>query len=114
MIKGMGANKTDKAIETASQAVGGHSTSHNHASFSKDEEKISSDLHSLKPFAIKPKRKHASFGNIKSNPLESLTGKNLMNGFNIIKKNLMLDATMDDEDEEMEEFNEHEFDDYDL
>ena len=91
MIKGMGANKTDKAIEITSRAVGGskqivenfdymvyrdgHSTSHSHASSSKDEEKISSDLCSLKPFAIKPKRKHASFGNIKSNPLESLDMK---------------------------------------
>ena len=71
MIKGMGAKKINRAIEMASRAVGGsnqivenfdymvyrdgHSTSHNHASSSKGEEKISCDLHSLKLFAIKPK-----------------------------------------------------------
>ena len=125
MIKGMGANKTDKAIEMASRAVAGskqivenfdymvyqdgHSSSHSHASSVKDEEKVSSDLRILKPFSIKPKRKHTSFGNVGSDPLESLDRKKFDKWLENHKKNLMLDAPIDDE----EEFYEHEFDEYD-
>jgi hypothetical protein len=128
MISGMGANKTDKAIEMASRAVGGsklivenfdymvyrdgRSSLHCHASSIKDEEKVSSDLRILKPFSIKPKRKHASFGNIKSNPLESLDRKKFDEWLQNHKKNLMLDAPMDDEKEmDDEEFNEFDEDD---
>lgn len=128
MIKGMGANKTDKAIEMASRAVGGsqqivenfdymvyrdgHSSLHSYASSIKDEEIVYSDLRILKPFSIKPKRKHTSFGNIRSDPFESLDRKKFDEWLQNHKKNLVLDAPMDDEDEEdidEEEFYEHEF-----
>ncbi len=91
----------------------GRSSLHCHASSIKDEEKVSSDLRILKPFSIKPKRKHASFGNIKSNPLESLDWKKFDEWLQNHKKNLMLDAPMDDEDEEEmdDEFNEFDEDD---
>ena len=128
MIKGMGANKTDKAIEMASRAVAGskqivenfdcmvyqdgHSSSHSHASSIKDEEKVSSDLRILKPFSIKPQQKHTSFGNIGSDPLESIDRKKFDEWHANHKKNLMLDAPIDDEDDE-EEFYEHEFGEYD-
>ena len=75
LIKEMGANKTDKAIDNASRAVVGarkiaenfdymvyreaKSSSHSHA-------KVLSDLCILKPFSIQPNRKHASFRKIKS------------------------------------------------
>ncbi|CAB4015265.1 Hypothetical predicted protein [Paramuricea clavata] len=81
LIKGMGANKTDKAIDNASRAVGGarkiaenfdymvyreaKSSSHSHASSLKDESKVLSDLRILKPFSIQANRKHASFRKIK-------------------------------------------------
>jgi hypothetical protein len=82
LIKEMGANKTDKAIDNASRAVVGArkiaenfdymvyreamSSSHSHASSLKDESKVLSDLRILKPFSIQPNGKHASFRKIKS------------------------------------------------
>ena len=124
----MGANKTDKAIEMASRAVGGskqivenfdymvcrhgHSSLHSHASSIKDEG-IYNNLRILKPFSIKRKRKHTSFGNIRSDPVESLDRKKIDEWLQNHKKNLVLDPPMDDEDEEdidEEEFYEHEFD----
>ena len=66
LIKNMSANKTDKAIEHASKAVGGvrkviqnfvaqvaiqaKPNSHGHKSSSLDEVKILKDLQNLKPF----------------------------------------------------------------
>ena len=62
----MGANKSDKAIEKASQTSGGqqkitqnfdaqvnrvkHSSSHSHRSAAADESKVIEDLHVVKPF----------------------------------------------------------------
>ena len=80
--------------------------SHSHTSSIKDEEKVSSALRILKPFSIKPQRKHTSFGNIGSDPLESLDRKNFDDWLENHKKNLMLGALIDDEDDK-EEFYEH-------
>ena len=114
MIRSMGANKTDKAIVMASRAVGGskqivenfdymvyrdgHSSLHSHASPIKDEEKVSDNLRILKPFSIKPKRKHTSFRNIRLDPLESLDRQKFDEWLQNHKMILLLDAQKDDED----------------
>ncbi len=83
LIKNMGANKTDKAIERASKVVGGlcqivvnfdrqtsshsKSTQHSHVSSSSDESKILQDLQNLKPFVSQPTRKLAHFSRITPN-----------------------------------------------
>ncbi|XP_028402920.1 uncharacterized protein LOC114525707 [Dendronephthya gigantea] len=88
LIRMMGANKTEKAIGRMSKAAGGvrkivdvfdeqasirrKSSAHSHRSSSEDENKISSDLHKLKPFAFLGGRSHSSFVGISSDPLEDL------------------------------------------
>lgn len=85
LIKSMGANKTDKAIERASKAVGGvrkvmqnfdaqaaihaKSTAHGHKYSSSDERKIMKDLRNLKPFTHESDRKHDAFPSVSSDPL---------------------------------------------
>ena len=123
----MGANKTDKAIDTASRAVGGtkkivenfdymvyrgtRSSSHSHASSVKDELKVLRDLRVLKPFSTQPNRKHASFRSIDSDPLESLDEEKLDEWLQKHKQNLMLESPIEMDEEEMtdeEQFYEHE------
>ena len=132
LIKGMGANKTDKAIDTASRAVGGtkkivenfdymvyrgtRSSSHSHASSVKDELKVLGDLRVLKPFSTQPNRKHASFRSIDSDPLGSLDEEELDEWLQKHKQNLMLESPIEMDEEEMtdeEQFYEHEIDNVD-
>ena len=72
LIRSMGANKTEKAIERASKASGGviveafekqvyihpKSGSHTHKSSADDEKLISRDLRSLRPFMEEDSRYH--------------------------------------------------------
>ena len=88
LIRLMGANKTEKAIGRISKAAGGvrkivdvfeeqvvikpKSSAHSHRSSSQDENKISNDLHKLKPFSPVIGRSHNSFVGITSDPLDNL------------------------------------------
>ena len=88
LIRLMGANKTEKAIGRMSKAAGGvrkivdvfeeqvvikpKSSAHSHRSSSQDENKISNDLHKLKPFSPVIGRSHNSFVGITSDPLDNL------------------------------------------
>ncbi len=88
LIRLMGANKTENAIGRMSKAVGGvrkvvdvfedqavikpKSSAHSHRSSSQDENKISHDLHKLKPFSPVIGRSHNSFVEIACDPLENL------------------------------------------
>lgn len=105
LIKSMGANKTDKAIERASKAVGGvrkvvqnfeaqaaihaKSTAHGHKSSSLDELKILKDLHNLKPFTYESGRKHTSFPSVSSDPLCDLEEGKFNDWLKRHKKNLL-------------------------
>ena len=91
LIKGIGTNKTDKAIERASKAVGGiqhivenlnaqalkqpTSGSHSHKASVPDELKILKDLRELRPFLTQPGRAHSSFSSIPVHPLATLNAK---------------------------------------
>lgn len=115
-IKGMGANKTDKAIENASRAAGGQrkvvenfdvqinrafsSSSHTHRSTAADESKILADLRTLKPFTNEPNRMHDSFPNVLPDPLATLNQAELETWLTRHKRNLMLDAPMGHDEEE--------------
>lgn len=117
-IRGMGANKTDKAIDRASRAAGGQQkivenfdqrvgrgvqhSSHGHKSSSTDEGKVSRDLRDLKPFTTVPNRKHDSFPDIMADPLSTLNEEDYNQWGVRHKKNLLLDAPVGQEDEEDE------------
>lgn len=118
LIKNMGANKTEKAIERASKAVGGirksmqnfdaqvaiHAklSAHSHKSSSSDELKILKDLHDLKPFTCESYRKHNSFPDVSSDPLYDLDEGKFKEWLKRHKKNLLYNVTTteDDADEE--------------
>ena len=86
LIRQMGANKTEKAIQRISKAAGGvckivdvfedqvsmrpKSSAHSHKSSLEDEKKLLADLQKLKPFSQTAGRSHDSFVRISSNPLE--------------------------------------------
>lgn len=114
LIKSMGANKTDKAIQHASRAVGGvrkvmqnfdaqaaihaKSTAHGHKSSSSDELKVLKDLRNLKPFTHKSDRKHTSFPSVSSNPLCDLEEVKCNDWLKRHKKNLLYNVpTMEDD-----------------
>ena len=116
-IKLMGANKTDKAIDSSSRASGGerqivenydeqvnrgvHAASHSHQSSVSDEKKILADLRTLKPFDTVPNQMHVSFQEITSEPLATLDETELAKWLARHKKNLLMNAPVinDDEDE---------------
>ena len=91
LIKGMGTNKTNKAIDRASRAVGGIQHiienlnaqgskqptcgSHSHKASVPDELKILKDLRELRPFLTQPGRAHSSFSSISVHPLAALNTK---------------------------------------
>ena len=119
-IKGMGANKTNKAIDRSSRATGGerkiienfdhkvnkavNSSSHTHSSSALDEGKILADLREVQPFAYRPNRRFDSFPDIMADPLQSLDQENFNKWLAKHKKNLLLDAPVaQDEEEEVEE-----------
>ena len=113
LIKGMGANKTDKAIERASRAAAGvrkivenfdtqvslspASSTHSHKSSARDEAKILTDLRQVKPFSNQPGRSHDSFPNIRPDPLETMDAEELDRWLTRHKKNLLLHAPLGQE-----------------
>ena len=111
IIKGMGANKTNKSIERASKAIGGvrkivenfeqqvskkqQSTHHTHKSSQSDEAIILNDLHQLKPFTVKQGRLHASFNNIAPDPLCGVNQDEFSIWLERHKKNLLYSVPVD-------------------
>ena len=130
LIRMMGANKTEKAIGRMSKAVGGvrkivdvfdeqasirrKSSAHSHRTSSRDESKILSDLHKLKPFSFVGGRSHTSFVEISSDPLENLNEESFNEWLKRHQRNIALyfptveDTSTDHEedDEEIDDFSE--------
>lgn len=93
VVKGMGPNKTQKAMERASKAAAGIqqivknvnevsnvkrvSQAHTHKSAAEDKMMMVNDLRKIKPFERKPGRKHAHFEEIQVSPTSGLDMKNL-------------------------------------
>ena len=93
VVKAMGPNKTQKAMERASKAAAGvqqivkrvnevsdvkrASHVHTHESMSEDEVMMVQDLRKIKPFERKPGRKHAHFDQIHATPTSGLDMKSL-------------------------------------
>lgn len=106
----MGANKSDKAIEKASQASGGqqkimenfdaqvkrekHSSCHSPRSAAADESKVMQDLHVVKPFNTEFHRMFDSFPDIQADPLSTLDGTEFDTWLARHHKNLLLDAPL--------------------
>ena len=120
LIKAMGANKTTSAIQRASRAAGGvrhivenfdnnvslakQSSDHTHRSTEPDESIILSDLRQIKPFKLSPGRKYKSFSTIDADNLKSLDRADFTTWLLKHKKNLLLDAPLElDEDNEEED-----------
>ena len=88
LINGMGANKTQKAVQRATSSVGGvqcicqsydknsdvtpNSTAHSRKTAKVDELCMVQDLNNLQPFRAVPGRCHATFSNMKSSPTLSI------------------------------------------
>lgn len=113
LIRLMSANKTEKAIGRMSKAVGGvckvvdvfeeqavikaKSSAHSHRSSSQDENKVSHDLHKLKPFSPVIGRSHNSFVGIPSDLLENLNEELFSEWLKQHQKNIALHfQTVDD------------------
>jgi hypothetical protein len=108
LIKGMGANKTDKSIDRASRAVGGIqqivenlnaeaikqpvSGTHSHKSSVPDELEIMKDLRKLRPFSTEPGRAHSSFPSISADPLATLNNEEFESWLKRHKKYLIHNA----------------------
>ena len=91
VVKAMGPNKTQKAMERASKAAAGVeqivnrlntvsdvkrvSQAHIHKSAKEDEVMMVQDLRMIKPFERKPGRKHAHFDKIQAMPTSGLDMK---------------------------------------
>ena len=122
LIKGMGANKTTNAIKRASRAAGGvrhivenfdnnaslavQSSGHTHRSSESDEEIVMADLRDLKPFELSPGRRHNSFPGINPDNLSSLQRDDFSKWLSGHKKNLLMNAPLqldnDDDDEPLQ------------
>ena len=117
MIKGMGANKTEKAVINASRAAGRQrkiienfdtqinratplASSHSHKSAAADESKVQLDLRVLKPFNPQPNRMYDSFPVISSDPLATLDEVELDRWLRRHKRNLIFDAPMEHDDDD--------------
>ncbi len=114
LIRHMGANKTDKAVQRISKAAGGvrkivdvfedqvgitpKSSFHSHRSSSEDEKKILADLQQLKPFAKTPGRSHSSFCGISSDPLKDLDEQKFCEWLQRHQKNIAIHFPTIDED----------------
>ena len=88
LVNAMGANKTKKAVQRATRAVGGvqeivhsydkcsgvvpSSTAHTRKSSEKDEHQMISDLRKLRPFQSVPARCHSAFPDMVSSPILSI------------------------------------------
>ena len=121
MIKSMGANKTEKAIQRASKAAGAvkkiveafgkqvsihrKSSSHSHKSSLQDERMIQTDLRSLRPFHQVNERKFESFQDVSHNPTSSLDEGKFVAWINSHKKNMLMhfpisEDNLDDDSED--------------
>ena len=120
LIKLMGPNKTDGAINRASKAAGGvrtivetfdaevslhtQSSSHAHKSASEDERKILKELRKLRPFHHTAGREHASFPNVTSNPIHALNEVDFQAWLEKHKRNIEIHFPLNDhEDDEAPE-----------
>lgn len=120
LIRLMGANKTEKAIERISKAAAGvrkvvdvfedqtfvkpKSSTHSHKSSIEDEKKVLSDLQKLKPFSVIPGRSHSSFVGISVDPLDDLDEKKFKEWLQRHQKNISLYfPTLDDAESSDEE-----------
>ena len=113
LVRSMGANKTEKAIERASKASGGvtkivqayeqqvnihpKSTTHSHKSAINDERAISADLRSLRPFRKEDGRAFESFMTISHNPTSSFDPAKFKEWIKRHKKNILMHYTISDE-----------------
>ena len=112
-IKGMGANKTNKAIERLSKAIGGlreiiqnfdnktgnkaKPSLHSHKSSKNDEQQIINVLINLKPFSSIEGRKHDTFLDASSNTLATLDMNAFHEWLKWHKKNLLMSAPIEDD-----------------
>lgn len=115
-IYSMGANKTDNAIQNASQASGGQqkicenfdsqvhrakpTASHSHRSAAADESQVLTDLRALKPFVTELDRMFDAFPDIQADPLVTVDQAKYDKWLARHKKNLLLDAPLEDTDDE--------------
>ncbi|XP_028403253.1 uncharacterized protein LOC114525978 [Dendronephthya gigantea] len=106
LIRSMGANKTERAIERASKASGGvakiveafeeqvniskKSGSHTHKSSTEDEKVISRDLRGLRPFKEEDGRSFESFDGISHDPTHSLDEIKFKEWIDRHKKNIAM------------------------
>ena len=119
LITAMGANKTGKPIGRASKASGGvakisealekqvkmhqKSTAHSHKSAVDDEQLISKDLRSIRPFKKKDGRMFESFVDISYSPVQSFNEQKFKEWVerhenNILKHYTVSDDISDDSD----------------
>lgn len=115
LIREMGANKTEKAIQRISKAAGGvrkivdvfedqalikpKSSAHSHKSSSDDEKKILADLRKLKPFSQIPGRSHNSFVGISPDPLKDFNEEKFGMWLERHQQNIAMHfPTVDDDD----------------
>ena len=105
MVKSMGANKTDKAIQRSSKASGGvkkiveayqkqvhkqhTSSTRSHKSSARDESTIITDLRSLRPFKLMDGRKFQSFKKISYNPTSSFSEEEFKKWISRHKNNIL-------------------------
>lgn len=115
LIKHMGANKTDSAINRISKASGGmrniidafdhqvdrhpRSSSHSHMSSSEDEEKIMADLRVVRPFRHTAGRSHGSFSGILSDPLNDFNQEEFDKWLAKHKKNIVMHFPVESNEE---------------
>jgi hypothetical protein len=128
LIKSMGANKTEKAIQRVSKAAGGvrkivdtfeqevsirrKSSSHSHKSAIEDEDIISRNLSKMKPFTRISGRSHPSFVNVPSDPLQNLDKEKFSQWLKRHQKNISLHfPTVELEASQSDDDIEEEFDD---
>ena len=111
-IKGMGANKTNKAIERLSKAAGGvreiignfdnqagikaKPSSHSHTSSNNDEQQVIEDIANLRPFSSVQGRKHDAFPGASADTLATLDYDAFHKWLIKHKKNLLMRAPVDD------------------
>ena len=115
LIRSMGANKTDKAIERASKASGGvkkivesvekqvnmhrRSSSHSHRSSVDDEVVILAALRVLRPFKIEDGRAFESFVDISDDPTHSFDDAKFKVWVNRHKNNILMHYPVSDDTE---------------
>ena len=125
LITAMGANKTEKAIGRASKASGGvakiskafekqvkmhqKSTAHSHKPAADDEQLISKDLRSIRPFKKKGGRMFESFVDLSYSPLQSFNEQKFKEWVERHKNNILKHYTVSDDisdDSDSDEFSE--------